>query len=312
MESAKWDSSVQSFIDNLYDGVYMLDRQMRITFWSAGAERISGYLAADVIGKRCSDNILMHVDETGRNVCLTGCPASRTLLDGQFREAALFLHHRAGHRVPLKIRVFPLRNAEGRITGVIEVFRDQTDVSRLEERLETLEKLAMLDPLTQLGNRRFIEDALRVRLAGYKREETPRVGVLFVDIDHFKRINDTYGHAQGDDVLRMVAQTMRRALREFDVLGRWGGEEFVVLVLYADEAGLTDVAERLRRLVEQSWIETAQGRVSVTISVGGSLSVPGDDLESLIARADAQMYRSKREGRNRVSLDVADLAEKRG
>lgn len=306
MDIKESNSFLQFLLDNISDGVYMLDLERRITFWSAGAERISGFPSSQVVGSRCSDNILAHVDDKGKNICMASCPVAGTLGDGESREVEVFLHHREGHRVPVRVRVFPMKDEEGKVVGAIEIFRDRSDESKLQERLKTLEKLALVDPLTEVGNRRFIEDALRMRLAGYQREGSPRVGLLFMDIDHFKRVNDRYGHILGDEVLRMVARSVRGALREFDFLGRWGGEEFVALVLYADEHGLAVVAERVRTLVEKSWIGVEEGPISVTVSVGGTLSVPGDDVEGLVARADALMYRSKREGRNRVTLDVQD------
>ncbi len=294
---------LQSFFEHLYEGVYVLDGDRKILFWNRGAERISGYSAPDVLGRRCSDNILVHVDENGNNICLGKCPVAATLKDGKDREVSVYLHHRLGHRVPVRVRVFPVRDDSGNISGAVEIFRDEGDEKDLLRRLESLEELALIDPLTRLPNRRCLEKALAMRLAGYQRHGNPPVGVIFVDIDHFKNVNDTYGHGRGDEVLKMVAQTMRGALREFDILGRWGGEEFVALILYADVQALEHVAERIRSLVELSWID-GNPPICVTVSVGGTLAMPDEAMETLIERADDLMYHSKRQGRNRVTLDL--------
>jgi diguanylate cyclase (GGDEF)-like protein len=124
-----------------------------------------------------------------------------------------------------------------------------------------------------------------------------------MDVDHFKQVNDTHGHATGDDVLRMVANTVQYALRATDTLGRWGGEEFVaILYELQSEDNLQDIAEKVRTLVEVSRLDFNGQGVTVTISIGGTLILPSDTPETLIQRADELMYRSKQVGRNRLTI----------
>jgi diguanylate cyclase (GGDEF)-like protein len=124
-----------------------------------------------------------------------------------------------------------------------------------------------------------------------------------IDIDHFKDVNDTYGHASGDRVLRMVGWTLANAVRRNDAAARWGGEEFLVVCPRIGEAALAEVAERVRALVERSWLRIEDGRhISVTVSIGAAMARSGDDLTSLAARADEQLYKSKAAGRNRVTI----------
>ena len=105
-------------LDTIYDGVYFLDRQRKIFFWNKGAERITGYRAADVMGRSCADDILCHVDKQGRHMCREGCPAADVLNDGQRREAEVYLLHKNGYRKPVRIRVAPIEDASGRLEGV--------------------------------------------------------------------------------------------------------------------------------------------------------------------------------------------------
>jgi diguanylate cyclase (GGDEF)-like protein len=126
--------------------------------------------------------------------------------------------------------------------------------------------------------------------------------VLFADIDHFKDVNDTYGHDAGDRVLKMVAQTLRHNLRSADVLARWGGEEFLALLHGVDKGVLAATAEKLRILVASSFFEVDGAEVRVTISLGATLLRPDDTPHSVVARADALLYESKAEGRNRYTL----------
>jgi diguanylate cyclase (GGDEF)-like protein len=134
--------------------------------------------------------------------------------------------------------------------------------------------------------------------------------VLFLDIDNFKIVNDTYGHNIGDGVLMMVARTLSNNLRAHDLVGRYGGEEFVAIITHVDIAQLHSFAERLRLLVENSSHDTEYGTIQVTVSIGATVVRPEDTIETAITRADLFMYNSKVSGRNRVSIDT--MIEKNG
>ncbi|HVP91181.1 MAG TPA: diguanylate cyclase [Terriglobales bacterium] len=288
-------------LNNLFDGLYFVDGERRITFWNRTATSLTGYEAREVVGRRCADNILVHVDAEGRNLCEGLCPVARTLQDGESREAEVFLHHRQGHRLPVTVRVAAIRDASGRITGAVEVFNDNTRRLAESQELERLKELALIDPMTEVRNRRFLEASLASILKEFDRYNWP-MGLLFVDIDRFKRINDSYGHESGDRVLRAVAQTLVRSVRAFDVVGRWGGEEFVLIVRNITERNLALLAEKLRVLVAKSFVTLASAEVGVAVSIGATALLPGDTLDSAIARADRLMFKSKAAGRNRVSV----------
>jgi diguanylate cyclase (GGDEF)-like protein/PAS domain S-box-containing protein len=288
-------------LNNLFDGLYFVDRERRITFWNKTAERLTGYEAKQVVGRRCADNILVHVDDKGNNLCEGMCPLARTLEDGESREADVFLHHRNGHRMPVAIRIAPLRGANGQITGAVEVFNDNSRRLAEVQELDRLKELALVDPVTELRNRHFMELSLLTILKEVNRYNWP-MGLLFVDIDRFKRINDTYGHEAGDQILKAVAQTLVQSVRAFDIVGRWGGEEFVVVIRNITEKNLAKLAEKLRALVGKSFVTLAASQIGVTISIGATTLAPDDSVESAIGRADELMYRSKTNGRNRVTL----------
>ena len=296
------DHFYKELLDNLYDGVYFVDRQRRITYWNRGAERLTGYGSEEVLGRCCADNILVHTDAEGRQLCLCGCPLTETLLDGQVREKEIFLRHKKGHRLPVTVRVVPMCGSDGAVIGAIEVFSDSSWKSATLSRLAELESFAFLDPLTGVGNRRHTSIFLDARLNEFHRHN-PRFGLLFIDLDHFKNLNDMWGHEAGDEVLRVTAKTIGSSLRSFDYLGRWGGEEFLAVVVHANERILAAIAERTRALVEVSRPSFHAEPLAVTVSVGGTLVQAGDTAESIIKRADELLYESKKQGRNRVSLD---------
>lgn len=291
----------KQLLENLYDGVYFVDRDRCVTYWNKGAEHITGYSAQDVVGKRCRDNILNHVLANGTELCKEHCPMAATMQDGKRREAEVFLHHADGHRVPVLVRAAPIYDAAGIVIGAVETFSDNTAQILARRKNEQLQQTILLDPLTGIGNRRNIEMRLKAELMMFD-ESANSFGLLFVDIDHFKKVNDTHGHEMGDKVLRMVASTLRHNLRATDTIGRWGGEEFLILLNDINPAGLEIVANKLRFLVSQSRLDGEGPSLSVTASVGATLVTQGDTMESIVHRADQLMYESKNTGRNRVTV----------
>ena len=289
-------------LDQLHEGVYLVDRDRNILYWNAGAERISGYAPDEVIGSSCADNILVHVDDTGRSLCLNACPLKQAMDDCQPQEAEVFLHHKQGHRVPVMVRTAPLKDASGRVIGGIETFSENLARAAMREEIDNLRRLALQDELTEIGNRRYAEMALQSRHSELERYGWD-YGVLMIDIDHFKIFNDTYGHDIGDRVLKMVATTLVSNVRTLDIVGRWGGEEFLVVIEKIDSPELAKQAERLRILVETSGLMMEGNRLSVTISTGGSLALVDETVDAVVKRADTFLYQSKESGRNRCVVD---------
>ena len=295
------DDSFKRILDNLHDGLYFVDRKRVITYWNKAAERISGFTAAEVVGKSCADNILTHVDGHGCALCTGICPLAETMCDGKLRQSEIYLHHKDGHRIPVSVRASPLTDADGQVIGGIELFTDISHQAANELRIIELERLALLDGLTQLANRTYVEREIQGKFEEMKRFDQP-FGCLFMDIDHFKSVNDRFGHDVGDEVLKFVARTLVANARPFDVYGRWGGEEFVGIIRCIGEKDVERLGNRLRSLIETSYVMHGGQRISVTMSIGATLFRKTDSLASLVKRADELLYRSKREGRNRLTL----------
>ncbi len=289
-------------LENLSDGVYFVDRERRILYWNKGAEQISGFGREEVLGRRCRENILNHCDEAGTELCGKLCPLLATMRDGREREAHVFLRHKDGHRKPVCVRAAPLRDAVGKIVGAVETFHDDSALLDTRQRAQELERASLRDSFTGVGNRLLGEDVLRGHLQQHHRLGRS-FGVLFVDIDRFKSVNDRFGHETGDDALRVVASTLAATTRDQDQVVRWGGDEFLVLIADADSESLARIAERLRALVEQTRLVAGRARVRLTVSVGGTLAAPGDTSELILRRADALLYQSKSAGRNHVTID---------
>ena len=290
-----------AFFDHFFDGVYVVDRDRQIVFWNRSAELISGYSREDVLGKSCADNLLRHVTQDGEALCLSGCPLKATMDDGVPRSAEVYLHHKHGHRVPVFVRANPLHDDAGNIIGAVEIFADNSRHEAVFRQLKDMERSLYQDALTGIGNRKFADIRLSELMGAY-RDHGQVFGVLFADIDRFKNINDTYGHAIGDKVIALVARTLQNGLRPTDRVCRYGGEEFVCLLPSIDSEDIAQIAERVRMLVERAWLDTSSGALRVTISVGGALARPSDGAVSLVERADRSMYLAKQAGRNRVVI----------
>ena len=180
---------------------------------------------------------------------------------------------------------------------------------RLSQQLDSAEArlraLAAEDPLTGVLNRRRFLELADLEWARAKRHGRPQ-SLLLIDIDEFKVVNDRHGHLTGDETLRRMAETSRACLRRTDVFGRYGGDEFVVLLPETEEPGAVLMAERIRRALEAAEIKTGTGPVRVTVSIGiAARSGQTEALDTLIAQADAALYAAKQNGRNRVETAAA-------
>jgi diguanylate cyclase (GGDEF)-like protein/PAS domain S-box-containing protein len=288
-----------ALLQAMSEALYVVDRGRRITFWNPAAERLTGFSADEVIGRRCRDGILNHVDEEGQPLCHAHCPLLGTMLTGERHEAHLFLHHRDGHRVPVEISAAALTGPDGTIRGAVEVFHDDSRWRDTAAQLDAAQAASLTDPLTGLGNRRMLDAALQRHQSDRSRYGHP-FAVLFADVDLFKGVNDRHGHDVGDQILQLVAATLHDCVRPGDTVGRWGGEEFLVIAPVATRAEAGALADRIRNLTAASWLQTGEGTLAVTLSVGAVLATDGETGSDVVARADAALLRAKAAGRNRT------------
>jgi diguanylate cyclase (GGDEF)-like protein/PAS domain S-box-containing protein len=288
-------------MSNLYEGVYVVDKARKIIFWNNGSEIITGFSAQEVINSHCYMNILKHVDESGKRLCFEGCPLEDTLLTGRINEADVYLHHKKGHRIPVTVKSIPLFNENNEVIAAVEVFTDRRFLEEKQAENIALKQLLEKDNLTAIYNRNYMEFQLDSVIKEAEKFNT-QFSLLFIDIDHFKDVNDTYGHNIGDEVIKMIANTLMNNLRPKDIAGRWGGEEFLVLLKNVGEIGLEKIADRLRMLCQSSSLDTNGKKVSVTVSIGATYYRKGDSTKNIVERADQLMYASKEAGRNRVTI----------
>jgi diguanylate cyclase (GGDEF)-like protein/PAS domain S-box-containing protein len=283
-------------LDHVSEGVYIVDLNRRILYWNEGAYRLTGYKAEEVVGRGCPDGGLCHVDREGHRTCLDSCPLIASLKHGEPYDVQVFLRHKEGRRVPVTARVQPIRAADGSLVGAVQYFSDDTASQDTQREIEEMERLAFLDHVTHLPNRRFVEMSLQTALSEYHVHKEP-FGVLVIDLDRFKAVNDNFGHAVGDRALLEVGQTLKGTLRPTDIVGRWGGDEFIAIVHHVNKEVLKHLEERCCAMVAVSSLPSNDGSpVAMSVSIGGTLSLPDDTAERLIKRADELMYQKKLSG----------------
>lgn len=274
-------------------GIYLIDRAGIISSWNRGAELITGYARGDVLGK---DFEVLFPDDSIRD----GLPrrtlefvrANRHSKDEQRRR------RRSSGEFLAQSALDSVRAESGELLGFVEVFQDITEAKQREERLY---ERATRDPLTGIFNRGHFVEAATLEIERARRFAEP-LSLLLIDIDRFKKVNDTYGHDIGDRVIVMLIRALAGEARKVDILGRIGGEEFAVLLPRANKEPAAEIGQRLRRIVAQQRVAVGGGReIGFTISLGLASLRPGTrDFAELMRNADAALYRAKREGRNRL------------
>lgn len=267
-------------LNQLSDGIFFVDPDRTILYWNRGAERISGCLAKEMIGKKCAENLLNHIDAQGLKLCEGNCPMLQTLTDGREREAELYLQHRDGHRVPVLVQVLAIRDAKDRIAGAVQIFRDNSQKIMFQERIHRLEKATLFDPDTGLGNRKYFENHLKGKLEKLKRYAEP-FGVLYLGIDGFEQLNAP-GHRSKLDAVKMLGRILTHNTRPFDTLSYLGDGKFLALIDNVDETQLFSIAKKFCFLADHSSILTQGSEVPVTISIAGRSADPEITMEKLL------------------------------
>jgi diguanylate cyclase (GGDEF)-like protein/PAS domain S-box-containing protein len=293
----------QEVLDNLFDGVYVVTRQRKITYWNRTAEQITGYSEAEMSGSHCYDGILKHVDEKGNNLCNEGCPLAWAMAHKCKHETELFLHHKSGHRIPVKIRISPIFNTQGEVTGAIELFTDRSPNESLVQRIEELESLSMIDPLTELANKKFLE----VQVDNYVKEidrTAINIGMLLIAIDDFGKKFADLSSSRSSKFQKIIADTLKHNCRPLDITGRIDDGVFVCLLRNVTSNQLYTVAEKLRNLVENSYTAFGDNILKGTASVGGTILKEGDSFESTLKRCQKQLGECIKLKGNKSSIEL--------
>jgi diguanylate cyclase (GGDEF)-like protein/PAS domain S-box-containing protein len=272
-------------LESLQIGVYFVDRSRRILSWNDGAERISGYLRQDVLGRICEKNLLMHCDEQGTELCESCCPLSRTIQDGKKREMPVYLRHKAGHLVPVHIWCVAIRDNHGNIIGASQSLEERKPESGCEVRYQELGAHGCLDPITGLPSEAFTLTRLREQMGRFCEHHLP-FSILVIGLAEDKNLNATHGHPAAERMLQSAAQTLSKVLRPADFLGRWTGDHLIAILVGDQTNGFAQPVTKLLRLSHIHWWGYS---MPVSVVLAGAAPEAGDTLESLLARAQFEL-----------------------
>ncbi|HLY16255.1 MAG TPA: PAS domain-containing protein [Bryobacteraceae bacterium] len=290
----------RAVLDSLPIGVYLVDVNRQIAFWNTSAERITGYLGQEVIGRFCQDNLLVHCDENLANLCGSACPLANTMHDGRPRAASVFLRHKDGRRIPVRVRAVPIRDDFGAIVGSAEFFEERLS-RETEIRARRASAGMTLDDTTELPDRHAVLGALGSALEEFATSQVP-FGILCLAIDNPAHLRQFDGRQAVKAVLYAAGQTISATLRPSDMVGRWQEERFMALIACPAPEGLLNCAERVKRLVGLTGVPWWGDRLSVTVSIGGTVAQAGDTVESLTRRVEEALAASLAEGADAIQL----------
>jgi diguanylate cyclase (GGDEF)-like protein len=287
-------------VESLYHGFHITDAELRPLVWNTGCERLTGISWKQALNSPRITDIVEYRDRYGEPLSLADRPVLLAAETGQALTTELQIHTADGRWLPVEVQTMPITDSNGRIEGFAEIYRDHSLESKTGE-YRDLKLMASRDALTHVANRGELEDQLKRFFQEYvaSGRKTP-FSVIFLDVDHFKKTNDTYGHAAGDEVLVSLTRLLQNETYSGELVARFGGEEFVIL---CPETRLDDAlkrAERLRHAISRARVVNSN-EFTITASFGVAEVEPTDKAATVIERADKALYMSKHAGRNKSS-----------
>jgi diguanylate cyclase (GGDEF)-like protein/PAS domain S-box-containing protein len=288
----------QKLLDTMHDAVVFIDTRMQITLWNRGAERLTGMSRDAATGQPWSAEFIKLREENGRPVRDVDCPVMNAIRFGRQAHRRMVVGGREDSEVTVNAHAVPVVGPNNTIFGATLVLHDASPEESLEAQMQQLHEQATKDPLTQVANRAAFDHSHPEFVAGHL-AANGQYSLIIMDIDHFKRINDGYGHQAGDEALQKFSALLREMCRPGDLVARYGGEEFVVLCPNCDSATAAKRADEIRMRLSATTM-TMLGGHSITASFGVTELQPGDTPETMLRRADRALLSAKDQGRNRV------------
>ncbi len=297
---------------SMHDAVVFVDRQLQVTLWNHGAERLTGITAESIYRRAWSPEILNIRDEKGDAIDESDCPVACAARSGVQSLRRLTIMGRTGRLLAADAHVIPVATEDGTPQGAILILHDASSEISLEQRCHNLHEKATLDPLTQVGNRAEFDRVHELFIASHLQQQIP-CSLIICDLDLFKKVNDTYGHQAGDEAIKSLANLLKNSSRPGDLVARYGGEEFVLLCANCDNATAARRAEHVRKALAQLQQPKMEGR-TISASFGVTEIQPGDTPETMLRRSDRALLMAKERGRNMVvqlgtGSDATDAAE---
>jgi diguanylate cyclase (GGDEF)-like protein/PAS domain S-box-containing protein len=285
-------------LDNMYDAAIFVDAAQQVIAWNHGAERLTGVSAHGIRQHSWRPELLAMRDEKGRAVKGADCPIHAALHSGVQSLRRLTISGRSGREIAVDTHTIPVVGEQGIVQGAILVMHDASSETSLEQRCQNLHEKATKDGLTQVANRAEFDRVHKMFIDAHLQQKAP-CSIIICDIDHFKQVNDTFGHQAGDEAIKGLAALLKNACHAGDLVARYGGEEFVMLCADCDNATAARRAEQVRKAISELSHPRLDGH-AITVSFGVTEVQPGDTAETMLRRADRGLLMAKSRGRNQV------------
>lgn len=285
-------------IEAMHDGVVFVDAQARISLWSKGTERLTGVSSEAAVGRVLTPSLLEMCVHADQRVEDDACPVAKSLITNTQLRQRLLVMGRQGHHIAIDLHAIPVHSPDGTVQGATVLLHDAQPEASLEEKCEALHAEVTKDPMTKVANRAEFDRMLALFIEAHQQASQP-CSLVMVDIDHFKNINDTYGHQAGDEAIIALANLLSSMCRAGDLVARYGGEEFAVLCADCTNADGARRSEQIRRKLADMQ-HACIGNKRITASFGVTELQAGDTPETMLRRSDRALLMAKEQGRNQV------------
>ncbi|MGD0270433.1 MAG: diguanylate cyclase [Candidatus Sulfotelmatobacter sp.] len=274
----------RDILDGLPIGVSVLDLAKKIVFWSDGAQQITGYARIDVLGHSCRENVFLHCNELSCETCAEKCSIATALHDAKTVETLGLIHHKAGHRTPVRICAIPLRDRHGSIIGIIQTFEEHFALAGPDANNQSMKEHGWLDEVTGLPNQAVMQSHLRETLGTFTEVHIP-FGIAYLQVNDLGRFRSSYGQGAARSILQVLAKTLRNTVWPTDFVGSWSDGRFLVILMGCSEEAVHAIGGRILKMMSSASIHWWGEDLSVTVSIGSTGARAGDSVESLLQRA---------------------------
>lgn len=291
----------RSILESLPTGLCIVDMQKKVVCWSDGAERITGRPRHEVVGHSCVGEALLQCDQPGCEFCKEDCPLARAIKTSHPAEATGFIHHKAGHEIPVRIRAVPVRNARGGIIGAIETFEDQQQTASGDHHEDGLNLPSCIDETTGVASPAIMRAHLREAFGTFQEMQVPFT-VLCIRVEDLEQFRSNFGPDAASSLFRVVARTLQSTLWKSDFVGRWANgrasdeamirDQFLVILNGCRDEVMSSVREKVRHMLTCASIDWWGERRWLAISIGHATVQTDDTMEGLMARAQQALEKA--------------------
>lgn len=275
----------KKIMDNINDGVYFVDNGRRILFWNSAAEIITGYKKDEIEGKYCWNNILSHIDEEGNELCMTGCPLEKSLLDGNSRSVTIYLRHKEGYRIPVMVKAIPMFEKNGDIVGAVEIFNSLSSYNKIEMKNNIMKEYGVVESEIGIFNSKYMEKCMISKINLFNSENISNYFAIFQLEINSELENSNYK--------KLLMKTILNNIDENDIIGIWDEKKIGIIFNNSKDDGYQKM-NILKNLIKKTYADLESKEKSSTISAGVTKIKSGDNFEIVKERLESLLEKAKK------------------